>query len=133
MPLSVKNEFPIALAPDGKPGRVRVIPDARRYRRADTHAVTARVSITRRGPSGMEVEECPLVNLSYGGICFRTRGALKKHGTHRLLIEIKAPFQGTARTRVRIRWIRPVDSQEIIAGAVFVESNMGWLGPEDDS
>jgi hypothetical protein len=85
----------------------------------------------RRGPSGMEVEECPLVNLSYGGICFRTRSALKKLGTYRLLIEVKAPFQSTARTRVRIRWIRPVDSQEIIMGAVFVESNQGWLGPEE--
>jgi hypothetical protein len=81
----------------------------------------------------MEVEECPLVNLSYGGICFRTRSALKQHGTQRLLIDVKAPFQDTARARIRIRWIRPVDSQEITVGAVFVESSKGWLGPEDDS
>lgn len=133
MPLSVKNEFPIALARDGKTGRVRVIPDARRYRRVNAGVVAGRVLMIRRGPSRLKVEECPLVNLSYGGICFRTRKALKKHGTHRLLIEVKAPFQDTARTRVKIRWIRPLDSQEIIAGAVFVESNKGWLGPEEES
>ena len=134
MPFSLsKREFPLALVPDAKTGRVRVIPDARRYRRVNAGVVAGRVLMIRRGPSRLEVEECPLVNLSYGGICFRTRGALKKHGTHRLLIEIKAPFKDTARARVRIRWIRPLDSQEIIAGAVFVKSSKGWLGPEEES
>lgn len=125
-----KREIARALVVDGKTDHAQVVSDARRYRRFGAGVVTARVLMVRRRRSGLEVEDCPLVNLSYGGVCFRTRGALRKYGSHRLLIEIKAPFLDTARVRVQIRWIRPLDSQTIIAGAEFLETNKGWLGPE---
>lgn len=113
--------------------RVKVIRERRQYSRFSTQAVPARLTLLRAGERGLELAPCTLINVSYGGMCFGTASALEDNTDYRFLLELAAPFDELVLVGARVLWRRPTGRPDQLAGAVFVESSKGWLGPGDDS
>ena len=109
-----------------------VVADRRHHRRFEPNALAAKVSLIRPGSAGPELEPCTLLNLGYGGMSFRLPCAPRKCGDYRFLIDLAKPFDDLVLVRARVCWVRQAGSLSSEAGAVFVESSKGWLGPEDD-
>ena len=112
--------------------RTLVVADRRHFRRFDANTLAARLSMIRAGSAGLELLPCTLLNLGYGGMSFRLPWAPTKHGDYRFLIDLAEPFDELVLVRARVCWVRQAGSVDSDAGAVFVESSKGWLGPEDD-
>lgn len=110
-----------------------VVADRRHHRRFDTHTLAATLAMVRAGSAGVELEPCTLLNLGYGGMSFRLPRAPSKHQNYWFLIDLAEPFDQLVLVRARVCWVRPAGSVASEAGAVFVESSKGWLGPEDDT
>lgn len=105
--------------------------DRRRHRRFDSSAVSARVSMIRTSGANLELEACTLLNVSFGGMCLRTRFPFEMNQTYQLLLDVLDPFREMVLVKARICWLRATEAGERVAGAEFVESSKGWLGPED--
>jgi hypothetical protein len=79
-----------------------------------------------------EYEPCPLVNLSYGGVAFRSPRPLRKGDVCWVLVELTSPFRDAALATIRLCWVCPEpSSSEIVAGARFLRTNKGWIGDEE--
>jgi len=76
-------------------------------------------------------ERYAVMDLSYGGMRFRSRDPFGDAEEHRFLIEIEAPVRDSAVVRAQIRWGRALGPRSHDCGAVFLESTKGWLGPEE--
>lgn len=108
------------------------VANRRRCRRFDAKALAAKASLIRIGKAGPELEPCKLLDLGYGGVSFRVPWAPSEHGDYRFLIDLTEPFGDLVLVRARVCWVRQAGAVSSEAGAVFVESSKGWLGPEDD-
>lgn len=104
--------------------------DRRRHRRFDATSVGGRLAVVLQGDAELAVEPCTLVNVSYGGMCFRAPLALEDGSEHRFLLDLKQPFDDMVMVRARVRWADPGESNERTFGAEFIESSKGWLGPD---
>jgi hypothetical protein len=109
-----------------------LVADRRRCRRFDAKTLAARASLIRTGRVGPELEPCTLLDLGYGGVSFRVPWAPDEHAEYRFLIDLAEPFSDLVLVRARVCWVRRAGAVSSEAGAVFVESSKGWLGPEDD-
>jgi len=103
--------------------------ERRRYRRYGPSELHWATTGTWESPHALTGGELRVVNLSYGGICLRTRGPLSP-GTS-LPLWVVTPL-GTAWVRARVNWVRRLDGGEFLAGAEYLESSKGWFGPEED-
>lgn len=109
-----------------------MIPDRRRHRRFDVGLMPSQVWIIERRAAAAKLRACRLLNISYGGICFVTNSPVRTHGAYDLLINMPAQFGQVAIARARLIWLRPMEGEDKVAGAEFVRSSTGWLGPEDE-
>ena len=74
-------------------------------------------------------EQRPIIDLSFGGICFESDRPLKRDLILELWLSLLGPIKDTAFVTVVVRWCEP-DDQGWLCGAEFVKSNKPWLGPE---
>ena len=112
---------------------MRFVPDRRDHKRFDMGARECRLCWIRESGSGFDLANCTLVNLSYGGMCFRAPTALREQEEHQFLLDLKLHTKRLALVRVRICWVEQKAPAEWVSGAVFTESSMGWTGPEEES
>ena len=106
-------------------------PDRRRHRRFDMAGHGGKAVLVRRTDDQPELEECALMDLSYGGMRFRTHRPLRVGEAYEFLIGLEEPLM-SAVVNARIRWVEPRAPLDWHLGAEFLESSTGWLGPEDD-
>lgn len=79
-----------------------------------------------------QYEPCPLLNLSHGGVGFRSPRPLRKGAVCWVLVEVTSPFKDAALATIRVCRVRPVpSSSEVVAGARFLQTNKGWIGDEE--
>jgi len=86
--------------------------------------------LVRETEAGLEEEDCTLLNLSYGGMCFRAGRLLQEGEQCGGLVYLPPPLHGWVLVKASIRWIRPLEADCWNLGAVFLESSRGWLGPD---
>ena len=106
--------------------------DRRRFKRFEIASCDPNKPLLLDG-SGDRVkrEECEVLNLSYGGACFRASTRAEEGAIRRFRIDLASPAGFTVDVKARIRWVRYFESQGYFLGAEFLESSKGWLGPED--
>lgn len=117
--------------------RVTTLPgqrmERRRHTRFDTSASGSRLAVIGRSGSSLEVRECTLRNISYGGMCFH--GALPFHAGDVVdfLIDLKAPLEDLVLVKARIEWEGAAGADGRLFGARFLDSSKGWLAAVEDT
>jgi hypothetical protein len=76
-------------------------------------------------------EPCPLLNLSYCGVGFRSPRPLRKGAVCWVLVEVTSPFKDAALATIRVCCSSRAWSSEAVAGARFLQTNKGWIGDEE--
>jgi hypothetical protein len=122
----------VVLKPEGPARCVDVISERRHHKRFDTVCIPGSLSVVGEGQSGLTLHDGVLINLSYGGVCFRTSLPLAKNDIVRCLLDLKDPFNELVFVKARVLWTKRDEHAESLSGAVFLESSKGWFGPEDD-
>jgi hypothetical protein len=107
--------------------------ERRRHTRFDTSASGSRLALIGRSGSQMEMRECSLRNISYGGMCFQ--GSLQLHpgDVVDFLIDLKMPLEDLVLVRARIEWESAGGAKGRLFGARFLDSSKGWLAGVDDT
>lgn len=107
--------------------------DRRRHTRFGADTLQGTVWLVRHSRSAaVQYEPCRLLNLSYGGVGFRSPVPLRKRAVCWALVELTSPFRDTALATIRVCWVRPErSSSEVVAGARFLQTNKGWVGEEE--
>jgi len=108
-------------------------PERRRQKRFDMTSRECRLGLLRETSGGLQTENCVLLNLSFGGMCFRTPQSLQELEECQFFIDLKLPGRRLALVKARICWVRLLETQERMLGAEFLESTLGWLGPEENN
>ena len=106
--------------------------DQRRHRRFVGVSVAARAATIDVRKPELRLRPCTLSNLSYGGMCFSTDAPVMQGGEYRFLINLSAPFDDVVLVKARITWTGVDEVGRPQAGAEFLESSKGWLGPDQD-
>ena len=105
--------------------------DRRRHRRFLAGLVDARAAAVELGQSDIQVRACSLSNLSYGGMCFSTDAPLVQGAEQHFLIHLPAPIGDLVLVKARLVWTGIDEAGRQQAGAEFLESSKGWLGPDE--
>ncbi len=105
--------------------------ERRRHKRFDLVSTGSMLGRIERGGPSLRLRDCELVNLSFGGMCFRSTEELEPEEQYDFLIDLRAPLKELIFARSSIRWVRSFDSRGWIIGAAIVESNKAWLGEFD--
>jgi len=105
--------------------------ERRRHKRFDLLSTGSKLARIERGGSSITLENCELINLSYGGMCFHSREELEPDSQYDFLIDLRAPLRELIFARSNIRWVKASDSRGWLIGAAIVESNKAWLGAFD--
>jgi hypothetical protein len=70
-----------------------------------------------------------LLNLSYGGMCFRANDDVKPGAVNHYLLNIRGVLdEGMVFVKARVEWSKAAESDGYLCGASFIESSKGWLG-----
>lgn len=104
--------------------------DRRRFKRFEIASSDPNKPLLLEGSEDM-VKECEVLNLSYGGACFRASTRPEEGAIRQFRIDLASPAGFTVDVKARICWVRHFESQGYFLGAEFLESSKGWLGPED--
>jgi hypothetical protein len=105
--------------------------ERRRYKRFTLSAHDSRLSIIREQSGLLEHQPCALMNLGYGGMCFRSSEPVRVGEQLRFRLELLSPPLGATFLKAEIRWARRFSAEEHSAGAEFLASSRAWLGPEE--
>ena len=106
--------------------------ERRRHKRFDMASTGSKLARIERGSPSLTLKDYDLVNLSFGGMCFRSTEELEPEGLYDFLIDLQAPLKVLIFVRSSIRWVRPCGAQGWLIGAAVVESSRTWLGAFDD-
>lgn len=101
-------------------------PERRRYRRYAAAELGCRTVWLDESAT----EDIRLVNISAGGMCLETSRPLREGQQESFRVWMQPPM-GAAVVRSVVRWIRPANGKFIV-GVEFLESDKGWLGPEQE-
>ncbi len=104
--------------------------ERRDCRRFGPMLVSARVAMVDPGGANLALAPCTLSNVSFGGMCFSTTRSVRENEEYRFLIEFTEPISDFVLVKARIVWCRAGETGYRQAGAEFLESSRGWLGPE---
>jgi len=128
--LATKTEFMVVTV-RAVPQPMQARTDQRRHCRFPAGMVTARAAAIDIRQPDLRARPCSLANLSYGGMCFSADTPLVQGAEHHFLIHLAAPFDDLVLVKARLVWtgIDPAGRQQ--AGAEFLESSKGWLGPDE--
>ena len=106
--------------------------ERRRHKRFDLVATGSKLGRIERGGPSLTLHNCELVNLSFGGMCFRSTEELELEGEYDFLIDLRAPIKELIFVRSNIQWVYPAAVPRAwIIGAAIMESNKAWLGAYD--
>ncbi len=105
--------------------------ERRRHKRFDLVSTGSKLGRIERGGPSLALQDCELVNLSFGGMCFGSTEELELEGQYDFLIDLRAPLKELIFARSNIRWVRSFDLHGWIIGAAILESNKAWLGVFD--
>jgi hypothetical protein len=107
--------------------------ERRRYTRFNTSASRSKLVLIDRSGPRLEVRECSLLNISYGGMCFRGPVSLKAGDVADFLMDLETPLEDLVLVRARIEWEGSGAAQGRRCGARFLDSSKGWLAGVDDT
>jgi PilZ domain len=107
--------------------------ERRRHTRFDTAAGGSKIALIGRSGSSLEMQECALRNISYGGMCFQGSLPLHRGDIADFLIDLKTPLDDLVLVRARIEWESPAGGKGRLFGARFLDSSKGWLAAVDDT
>ena len=107
--------------------------ERRRHTRFDTSASGSKLALIGRSGSNLEVCECSLRNISYGGMCFHGSLPLHAGDVADFLIDLKTPLKDLVLVKARIEWEGPAGGKARLFGARFLDSSKGWLAGVDDT
>jgi hypothetical protein len=107
--------------------------ERRRHTRFDTSASGSKLALIGRTGSTMEMRECSLRNISYGGMCFQGSLPLHPGDVADFLIDLKTPLEDLVLVRARIEWESGAGTKGRLFGARFLDSSKGWLAGVDDT
>lgn len=107
--------------------------ERRRHARFDTSASGSKLALIGRAGSNLEVRDCTLRNISYGGMCFHGSLPLHRGDVVDFLIDLKAPLEDLVLVRARIEWEGAAGTNGRLFGARFLDSSKGWLAGVDDT
>jgi hypothetical protein len=82
------------------------------------------------GPGETSREDYELLDLSYGGMCIRSRSTLRADEICEFEMNLMLLGLGLAKVKARIRWVQLPAGEYCMGGAQFLESNKGWLGSQ---
>jgi hypothetical protein len=106
--------------------------ERRRYKRLHMATGDCRLTLIRRWSGEREREVCTLMDLSYAGLCFRSRRSLGVGEVVEFLIDLHSPVKRSGLALARIRWTRRLGIDDYEAGAEYSEESKGLLiGTED--
>ena len=110
-------------------------PDRRHHKRFDMTSKASTLALVRETSRGLEVVNCTLVNLSFGGMCFRAPWPVREREECQFLLDLKLQARRLALVKARICWVKDNDREpeNRVSGAVFLESSLGWTGPEESN
>ena len=108
--------------------------ERRRYRRFDMTAHDCELALVLEVSGKEERQTCELLDLSYEGMRFRAGRPFQEGEVHRFLIVLPSPVpRSECVVQARICWVQALESDRYVQGAAFLESSVGWLGPEENS
>jgi len=105
--------------------------ERRRYKRFDMVPTGSTLARIERGGRFLTLREYTLIDLSFGGMGFRSTEELEPEEQYDFLIDLRAPLKELIFVRSNIRWVRSSESRGWIIGATIVESSRAWLGAFD--
>ena len=108
-------------------------PDRRHHKRFDMTSKPNTLALVRETNRGLELVNCTLVNLSYGGLCFRAPWPVREQEECQFLLDLKLQTKRLALVKARICWVKDLEPEDHVSGAVFLESTLGWTGPEESN
>jgi hypothetical protein len=106
--------------------------ERRRYTRFDTTTSGSKLAMIGRTGERLQVSECSLRNVSYGGMCFHASAALRQGEVVDFLMDLETPLKDLVLVRARIEWAGESDAAGRVFGARFLDSSKGWLAGADD-
>jgi hypothetical protein len=107
--------------------------ERRRHTRFDTSASGSRLALIGRSAPNLEVRECSLHNISYGGMCFQSSLPFHPGDVADFLIDLKAPLEDLVLVKARIEWETGAGGNSRLFGARFLDSSKGWLAGVEDT
>jgi hypothetical protein len=124
--------------------------ERRRYKRFDVTACNCKLLLARGPGPDVPWEDCTLLNLSFGGMGLRANRPMDKGAEFEFLLDLRGVVQsreegealllalrraarGSVYGRARVVWVHASDWRFSDAGTSFLESNTGWLGPEESA
>jgi hypothetical protein len=107
--------------------------ERRRYIRFDTTATGSKLAMIGRSGTALQVVDCSLRNISYGGMCFHGSASLRAGDVVDFLIDLEKPLQDLVLVKARIEWEGPEDATGRVFGVRFLDSSKGWFAGVDDS
>ena len=107
--------------------------ERRRYTRFDIASSGSKLALIARSGQKLEMEDCALYNISYGGMCFRSKSHISPGDVVDFLIDLEKPLKDLVLVKARIEWTGRGDDAEPIFGARFLDSSKGWLAGMDDT
>ncbi len=79
-----------------------------------------------------ERETCILVDLSDGGLRFRSFRPVEQGEALEFLVNLGTPFHRSGSVPARVCWVRDLGSHEYDCGAKFLEGSKGLLKPDKE-
>lgn len=104
--------------------------ERRDCRRFGPMLVSARLAMIDPDGTNLALAPCTLSNVSFGGMCFSSTRSVRENEEYRFLIEFSQPITELVLVKARIVWCRTGERGYQYAGAEFLESSSGWLGPD---
>ena len=106
--------------------------ERRRHKRFDMASTGSKLARIERASTRLTLQNCELVNLSFGGMSIRSTEELEPEGLYDFLIDLQEPLKVLLFVRANIRWVHSSGSRGWMIGAAVVESSKAWLGAFDD-
>ena len=101
--------------------------EKRRHRRFDMTASGSQAALVQWDGPHLKQRYLDLLNLSYGGMCFRSAEHLGSGTVRHYLLDVKGIVEDVVFVKARVQWVKPTDTGEFLCGASFLESSKGWL------
>lgn len=102
--------------------------DRRRSRRFRADSLSGSLSMAVGGCKAKRYTRCALVNISYGGMCFRAPHHMEVGSAAEYRIFL-APLPHAVVVTAEVRWTG-TGACNALTGAEFLESSSGWFGPD---
>ena len=101
--------------------------EKRRHRRFDMTASGSQAALLSWDDGVLQRNYLELLNLSYGGMCFRSNERLDPGAEPYCLLNLQGFIDDVVFVKARVEWQTIMNTGEFLCGASFLESSKGWL------